>query len=195
MLCTRFSLSCSPLDVHVQGEKDNAILSFTIDALRQQVPLAGSPDLDADVAAAIGWQSQRSATQAMKERDEILAKLEADAKWYWHVVFSRVGCRAHWSRSVLLCRRTGACERWLMGAADDVKRVSSTVCGPLLEQLARDAEHPDLDAVEIFRTGWPGHHLSCFAFHAFLVKVQRFMVCCLQTALGSWPTRRKTCPT
>ncbi len=148
-------LLAQPSAIAFAGKKDNAILSFTIDALRQQVPKAGSPDLDAVVADAIRWQSQRSAEQAMRERDRILSRLEEDAKWYRHVSFCHVvfGSSVGHSRSVLLCRKTGACKRWLMGAARDIKSVSSTVCGPLFEKLAWEAKHPDVEAVEIFRQG------------------------------------------
>jgi len=50
-------------------------------------------------------------------------------------------------------RNSGECEKWMCDAEPHVKRVSATVCGPLLEELCERSEYHDKSCVEVFRKG------------------------------------------
>ena len=51
------------------------------------------------------------------------------------------------------CRKSGECERWLANAAPEVKRISATINGPMLEALAARINYVDAECVEMFRKG------------------------------------------
>ena len=71
--------------------------------------------------------------QVMKEREAIITDLEKRAAQYW---------------------QSGQCERWMSGADPHVKRVSATVCGPLIEELCDSTRYWDKTCVELFRKGY-----------------------------------------
>ena len=50
-------------------------------------------------------------------------------------------------------RNNGDWERWLARATPEVKRVASSVNGPLLEWLAKEVGFEHADCVEFFRYG------------------------------------------
>ena len=49
--------------------------------------------------------------------------------------------------------KSGACEAWLAAGDEEIRRVSSTVNGVMLGQLARAIGHKDQTCVEFFREG------------------------------------------
>ena len=69
--------------------------------------------------------------------------------------------------------KSGACEAWLAAADEETRRVSCTVNGVMLGQLAQAIGHKDQTCVEFFREGKLSmivrqHHISCD--HAYLVR-------------------------
>ena len=50
-------------------------------------------------------------------------------------------------------RSSGECEKWMGDAEPHVKRVSATVCGPLLQELCERSDYHDKSCVEVFRKG------------------------------------------
>lgn len=50
-------------------------------------------------------------------------------------------------------RRMGDCKDWLEGCDPEIKRISGSVCGPLMKILAEECEHQDTGSVEMFRKG------------------------------------------
>ena len=69
--------------------------------------------------------------------------------------------------------KSGACEAWLAAADEETRRVSCTVNGVMLGQLAQAIGHKDQTCVEFFREGKLSmtvrqHHTSCE--HSYLVR-------------------------
>ena len=50
-------------------------------------------------------------------------------------------------------RKRGECERWLANAAPEVKRMSVTINGPMLEALAARINYDNDECAEMFRKG------------------------------------------
>ena len=50
-------------------------------------------------------------------------------------------------------RNSGKCEQWMKQADPHVKKVSETVCGPLLQELCEQSIYWDMCCVEVFRLG------------------------------------------
>ena len=50
-------------------------------------------------------------------------------------------------------RKEGACDAWLQEADPLIGKLSSSVNGPLLQELAAMAEHNDKECIEFFRKG------------------------------------------
>ena len=50
-------------------------------------------------------------------------------------------------------RKSGKCEQWMNQADPHVKKVSETVCGPLLQELCERTSYWDKCCVEVFRLG------------------------------------------
>ncbi len=52
------------------------------------------------------------------------------------------------------CRReSGACADWLADSCPLIQKVSQTVCGPLLTELAEHIEHGDMESPAYFKHG------------------------------------------
>jgi hypothetical protein len=50
-------------------------------------------------------------------------------------------------------RKRGDCKKWLAHADPDVKKLSETVNGPILELLAKRIKYKDAECIEMFRKG------------------------------------------
>ena len=148
----------------IGADDDVRKLQFTFDALQQQQdPFMDPVVLDPDLLEAVSWSASRSAAQAgllftqgchaidcvrvycaccqvMREREAIISDLERRAALHW---------------------QNGHCESWLVGADPHVKRVSATVCGPLLEEVCVSTKYWDKSCTQPFREG------ILFAFIAF----------------------------
>lgn len=108
-------------------------LQFTLGAINCQTdPFAEKEVVHEEVLNALQWQCAREAQAVIAEREQILARLEALSASMW---------------------ASGECEAWFAGSAPGVRDVARTVCGPLLELLAKQINHPDQSVVELFRRG------------------------------------------
>ena len=85
-LFVRFSIFCSIgsrnlLVIMSYGEHDDTQkLAFTLNALNKGDPFASVHDVPDAVRKAIEWQSERTPTQVLHERELIIAQLEKVAK-------------------------------------------------------------------------------------------------------------------
>ena len=114
--------------------KDAHKLVFTLAALRRRDdPFLSSFVVPADVAAAIEWQSSRSAAEVMHEREKVMCEIEALGAQFW---------------------QNGTVGKWYQGCDEAIAKVSATVNGPLMERLAAAAGHGDPACIEFFRKGF-----------------------------------------
>ena len=72
--------------------KDAQKLAFTLAALRRSDdddddPFLSSVVVPADVVAAIEWQSVRSATEIIRDREKIISEIEACGAQFWKVAY------------------------------------------------------------------------------------------------------------
>ena len=52
-------------------------------------------------------------------------------------------------------KEDGTCDKWFKGTDPDVRQVSATVNGPLMEELARIIDYHDPGVCDLFRKGCP----------------------------------------
>ena len=83
---------CSLLRFSLQGmgekKEDELKLGFTLDALNGPNPFATQAAVHQDVADALKWLADRSPQQVGKQREQIMKKLEAEAKALRYVFIS-----------------------------------------------------------------------------------------------------------
>ena len=60
---------------------DELKLKFTRDALLKSAPFPETSVIDDDVESALQWQHERSAMQAMQEREMVVSEFEEEARW------------------------------------------------------------------------------------------------------------------
>ena len=65
-------------------DSDASKLRFTLDALAQPDPFQQSVQLEPDVLRALDWMAARTPAQAMKDREQIVAELEARTAYLWY---------------------------------------------------------------------------------------------------------------
>ena len=115
---------------------DVAKLRFTLDSFGAPDPFLGKADPPADIVAALAWQSARSAGQVMREREAIVAGLEAQADSLrasgacarcGYGPFSHLRGRSAFLSLVL--------RRWLGESDAAVRVLAKNVHGPLMELL------------------------------------------------------------
>ena len=92
------------------------------------------PALSDDLRAACVFAARTEATVLMRGRERFTVAVEQSVKEAW---------------------TSGQTSRWFDSADPLVKKVSETVCGPVLEQLARLSGHQDTACVNSFREGAP----------------------------------------
>jgi hypothetical protein len=83
-----FVYPCLLLRCSLQGmekKEDELKLGFTLDALNGPNPFATLATVHQDVADALQWLADRSPQQVGKQREQIMKKLEAEAKSLWYV--------------------------------------------------------------------------------------------------------------
>ncbi len=97
-------------------------------------PFADKCHIPDGVKEAIEWEAKHEPEVITRTREEIVTRIESAAAAY---------------------RSSGRCDRWMADAAPSVARVSESVCGPLLEELARLTKHSDGTCSDMFRKGAP----------------------------------------
>ena len=112
--------------------KETSMLQFVEDACADMAAFACATILDDDVHECLQWMFERTAAEAIRDRELILCGIEADAR---------------------RLSDTGAVSRWLDGADEHIRMISGEVNGPLFELLLHVAEHPDKDCADLFRYG------------------------------------------
>ena len=139
--------------------KDAQKLAFTLAALRRSDdddddPFLSSVVVPADVVAAIEWQSVRSATEIIRDREKIISEIEACGAQFWKVAYC-VHCSCHCLLCLccISCEQDGSVAKWFEGCDPVIAKVSATVNGPLMEKLASAASHKDIGCIEFFRKG------------------------------------------
>ena len=76
-------LCCLLLTWQAKARSDARKLGFTLAALKQPDPFQEEIAIDPDIVAALTWQGQRTANEAMAAREKIVVELEREAAVYW----------------------------------------------------------------------------------------------------------------
>jgi len=114
------------------GECDEDKLAFLLAALGHEDPFLRQGCLDDDVDEALQWMAALPAEGVNATRETITVGIEC------------------WAERL---RRDGACVAWLHGADPSVRKVSTSVNGPLFSELASHVGHVDPGCVEFFKEG------------------------------------------
>jgi hypothetical protein len=122
-----------PIEPVAEDNDEDLMLSFVARALeapRQK----GVHDvrLDTDVVAALERCAAKTPAQVMTEREAVTSRIERWARTMW---------------------ADGTADEWLADADAVTQQVSSTVCGPLLLELAKATGFQDGECVDILRHG------------------------------------------
>ena len=112
-------------------ESDLQKLLYALDKSTEKYQFDETVPLD-PVVEAIEWQAERTPTDVIQQREEMIQKLEDANAALW---------------------KSGKCANWFERCDDITRGVSKGVNGYLLQELLSASHHCDVAAADLFRDG------------------------------------------
>ena len=115
-------------------KSDEKMIQFVIDAFNEKGCFSDTISLPAEVEECFDWMRQRSALEAMQQRELVTQAIERDASRFLE---------------------SGVVDDWFGNADIEIRRICKDVNGPLLELLLKISDHSDVKCADLFRYGAP----------------------------------------
>ena len=126
-------------------------LQFIEDAIAKDWPGERVVKLPPDVHEALLWCRNKPAEKACFGGAAVLGMRPSTQHLYLQIMQEREAIVQRIENRAAELWSSGTAESWHRHTEPQTRRVAGDVCGPLLEELARDISWPDMAAIDMFR--------------------------------------------